>query len=100
MFEAAAAFQSLSRLSLVGYETVDAGAQKSLKARFSRIVISEVVFLKGVAEKLLGQVFRVLVIDIPFQSDVFVDRLPITVENGTERSLTNMWLVTANRDDG
>jgi len=59
-----------------------------------------VVLLKSVPEKVLGQVFRVLVIDIPFQSNVFVDRLPITVENGAESSLTNMWLFTANRDDG
>ena len=90
MFEATAAFQSLLRLTLVGYKTVDTGAQKCLEARLRSIVISKVVLLKSVPEKVLGQVFRVLVIDIPFQSNVFVNRLPITVENGAERSLTNM----------
>ena len=99
MFQAAAAFQSLLRLSLVRDETVDTGAQKSLKARLSRVVINEVVLLKSVAEKLLSQVLRILVISVPLEADVFVDRLPIAFENRAEGSLTNLWLFTANPDD-
>src|SRR6185295_17889907 len=61
MVDVAAAFQPLACFSFVTDVAVETRAQESLKARFARVVAGEMIFLEGVGEESLRQIFCVFV---------------------------------------
>src|SRR5260370_40651230 len=62
---------------VVGCETVEQHAQVGPERRLLRIEALYEIALQGAGEEALCQVFRFLVALMPFQADVFVDRLPV-----------------------
>src|SRR5690242_15017880 len=95
MFVVSAAFQTLTCFSLVCDEAVKTGPQKRLEARFARVVVGEMVLLKRIREEALRQVFRILVVGLPLEPHVFVNRLPVTRENCFERALPHELVAAA-----
>ena len=96
----AAAFDAPRRLVLVGHKAVHAGPQKSSQARLRRIVTVEKTFLHHPGEKLLCQVFGVLVGLAPAGADVLVDRLPVGGDDSLESTGALGGIVTTGRHDG
>jgi hypothetical protein len=56
---------------------VHAHPQESTQPRPLRIVLREKIFLQKTNKKFLGQVLGLLVVLVPAQADVFVNRLPV-----------------------
>src|SRR6266403_2093283 len=99
MIGATAALKTLFRLSLIGDEAVQASANKSLEAGLSRIVAAKVVLLDSCGKETLGEVLGVFVCRLPLDANVFVSRFPVALNDGGERALTSLWIITARSDD-
>src|SRR5689334_7493416 len=99
MFLLSATLETLSCFSFIGHKAVETRAQKRLKTRFARVVVSEVVFLKRVREEALREVFCVFVARLPLQAHVLVDRFPIARENRFECALPHALVNAARAHD-
>src|SRR5689334_10272790 len=99
MFVIAAAFETLSGLAFIRNKAVETRAQKRLKARFARVVVGEVVFLKRIREETLRQIFRVFVIGLPLEAHVFVNGFPVALEDRFERALPHAVVCAAGAHD-
>src|SRR5262249_43148243 len=73
---------------LVGDEAVQADAQVRPKAALGGGVPREELLLEGACKKALRQIFRVFVGFAEARAKIFVDRLPVRLEQGREPALT------------
>src|SRR5207237_2755648 len=87
-------------LFLVGHVTVQADPQKSAKAALAGLVRTQEVLLERAREKTLGQVLPLFVVGLPLDAQVFVDRLPVRVDEKPEGALLLWSVVRACREDG
>jgi hypothetical protein len=95
-----AAFETSPRLALICNKPIQAGAQKRLEAGFGCIVAGKVVLLECVREESLRQIFRVFVIRLPLETNVFVSWFPIAREDGVERALAQELVIAAGTRKG
>src|ERR1043165_283891 len=100
MFVAAAALETCARFAFVRDKAVEASAHKSLKARFARVVVGEVVLLKLVREEALREILRVFVAGLPLQPHVLVNGFPVAGEDCIERALPYVLVHAAGAHDG
>jgi len=95
-----ATFEPASGFAFVCDETVQAGAEKCLKACFARVVSGEVILFEGVGEEPLRQILGVFVVRVPFQANVFVGGFPVARKDGVEGATADELIVAAGVDDG
>src|SRR5688500_8481215 len=94
-----AAFDSASRFALVGNKAVETSAQKRSETGFRRIISLKEIFLNGAGEESLRQILRLFVRFVPFESDVLVNRLPVSSHDGFESLKPFAALVAAESGD-
>src|ERR1044072_2001502 len=77
----ATTFQTTACLTLICYKTIEARAEKRLKAGLRGVVIGEMVLLESVGKESLREILCVLVTCLPFEANIFVDGFPIAGED-------------------
>src|SRR4030095_4591088 len=93
------AFEPVFRLPLISDVSIDTRPQKGLEARLGKVVISKIIFFECAAEESLRKVFGILIVGVPLDADVLVNGFPITVENRSKGSLTELRFVAAYTND-
>src|SRR5215216_5602513 len=95
MVHVAATLEPPPGFPFIRNKAIETSAQKRLKTGLARVVTGEMIFLEGVCEEALRQIFRVFVIRLPLETDVFVSRFPITGEDGVEGTMAHELIVAA-----
>ena len=97
--DATAALQSRRRLPHVHDEAVGAHADKRAEAGLAWLVALEPRFLKRVGKEALREIARVFGVQAPGQAKVFVDGLPVALDEVAERIAPGIGIGVANAFD-
>ena len=95
----AATLQSPSGFALIRNEAIETRTQKRLKAGLARVVSGKMIFLECIREEALRQIFRVFVVYVPLEANVFVSGFPIAGENRVESTTAHELIVAARAYD-
>ena len=84
---------------MIRNEAIKAGSQKGLKAGLFGIKARKIILLDRGREKALDQILCIFVRCLPLDTDVFISRFPIALDDGGKGALALFAVITARGDD-
>src|SRR4051794_11488093 len=87
-------------LVLIGCKAIEAGSQKRSEASLRRIKAIQVILLNKRYEECLRKIFRVFIRQLEFESQIFVNRLPICSNDCVEPGAPQLMTITVCGNDG